>query len=64
MQRIAYKLATYSVAAPAILYWARSLYGIRLPQKDERPHIAALPFGASDDYSFQLVSVQSAYPNR
>jgi hypothetical protein len=32
-------------------------------QKEKEPHIAAPSFGASDDFSFQLVSVQSANPN-
>jgi hypothetical protein len=32
-------------------------------KKTKEPHIAALSFGASGDYSLQLVSVQSANPN-
>jgi hypothetical protein len=58
MQRIAYKIATYSVAAPATLYWASSPFSIKLPQKDERPHIAAFPFGAS----FSLLAFRAHIP--
>ena len=31
--------------------------------KDESPDVRGFPFGASGDYSLQLVSVQSAFPN-
>ena len=50
----------YLVPHNALVAFAAS----RSRHKDESPDVRGFPFGASGDYSLQLVSVQSAFPNR